>query len=229
MMKKELARLAVLALLIAAYSSRESDKLFEQLQAEDKKEEDEKAEEAPTETNSGEVLGLIDHAIRHKKGDILDEDDPSFRSLRASVYAAHRRSADFHGTPNPGPTQDFTPAPVMSAVPVGPQLPNLAARDQIHAQGAQPSAEQHAAAGRANDMYQRELVKQGWMGGEATPDQAKKAGRAVQRNYHPDLPTTSAADAEAVKAFNSQNAKPVTPTQKAPEPAASAPRSSDPA
>jgi hypothetical protein len=213
MMKKELARLAVLALLISVYSSRESDKLFEQLQTEEKKAEDEEVEEVATETNSGELLGLIDCAAQYNRGELLDEDDPAFRSIRASAYAARLRSADFHGTPNPGSVSDFTPAPTMSAVPVGPQLPNLAAQDYIHAQGAQPSAEQVTAADRANEMYQRELVKQGWMGGEATPDQAKKAGRAMQRQYHPDVGAAK-ADQDALKAFNSQHAKPTTPGQK---------------
>lgn len=116
-----------------------------------------------------------------------------------------------HSSAGPGAQ---TWAPSVGDKQFGPELPGLAFNDRIHAQGARPSAEQFAAADRANEIYQRELLKQGWNGGEATDEQAKKAGRGLQRNYHPDLPTTSAADAEAVKAFNSQNARPTTPGQK---------------
>jgi hypothetical protein len=106
-----------------------------------------------------------------------------------------------------------TSAPSVGDTPLGPELPNLAFNDRVHAQGARPSTEQFAAADRANEMYKRELLKQGWNGGEATAEQAKKAGRAMQFQYHPDR-GASPEDADALKAFNSQNAKPTTPGQK---------------
>ncbi|HVI69807.1 MAG TPA: hypothetical protein VM581_05140, partial [Magnetospirillaceae bacterium] len=74
-----------------------------------------------------------------------------------------------------------------------------------------PGDADFAAADRANQMYQSELFKKGWRGGEATPEQAKRAGKALNFDYSPDRnPDAPASDAEAVKVFNANRAKPTT-------------------
>jgi hypothetical protein len=216
-MRQEFARIAVLALLITSMGSRETDHLF--VQHPEQATQDHLAEDETPHADSGEILGLVDYSLHHNN-EPQAEDYPDMSPGTWAGINAYRRDAltsTFRGTPNPGPVPDVTPAPTMSAQPLGPQLPNLPFNDRVRPQGAQPSTEQFAAADRANELYTKELLKQGWTGGEATPDQAKKAGRAMQFQHHPDR-GASAADADALKAFNSQNAKPTTPGEKAPEP-----------
>lgn len=212
-LRREVAATVFLAILIAAYAKRESDPLF----AEKAQEPEEKEKPATADTKAN-VFSLINHAFTID----FDKDRGTTQQQPLNVaadFAAYRDTVFNRTTTSTTPAPEFRPAPSMSEKPVGPQLPNLAFNDRIRpwATGStQPSKADFAAADRANEMYQRTLFDKGWRGGEATPDEQTRAARGVVRKYHPDLPTTSEADAEAVKMFNANHAKPTTPGQEGP-------------
>lgn len=213
-LRHEMAKLAALLILLAKYNSSESDHLFkpeEPKTTEEKSSPEAEAEKAEKFDHSGEILGLLNHAFAKRREAAAIDDrfaaQYGINALRRDFYA--HRAEDLPGYSEPKPF--VKDAPTMADAPLGPTLPDLAFNDRIRPQGARPSDEQFAAADRANDMYKKELFKQGWTGGEATDTQAKKAGRAMQRQYHPDT-GSSQADQDALKAFTSQkHAKPTTP------------------
>lgn len=194
------------------------------------------AEDTPA-SPAPEALGMLDYSLRR------DHDGykrwPKLPPTRAwEPFGAGVKpnfNPDYVGSSAGGgshtaasePNSDFTPAPGMADKPLGPDLPNLAFNDRVRPTQQRPTESQFAAADRANEMYQRALWDKGWRGGEATPDQAKKAGRAMQFENHPDR-GASQENVDALTAFNSHNAKPTTPGQKASEsaPPASAPAES---
>ena len=240
-LRQEVAKLALLLILMAQLSSRENDHLFvPKPEVEDMPESEQKA-------SSGDVLGLLSVAMQMQRqreggmdfgpggmgppetrtsrpGYARPNVDTGFKPFTYDAYDSNFRATPDMSGPRyysdtarqsdaPQPKPDFVPAPSMAEQPLGPELPNLAFNERIRPQNKGATATDIAAGDRASEMYQRALWDSGWRGGEATPDQAKKAGRSMQRKYHPDLPTTSDADKEAIKVFNSQNARPTTPTQ----------------
>jgi hypothetical protein len=218
-LRREVAKVAILAILIARLNARENDSLFI----------DQNGQQGTAETSkarSGEILTLLAIAFiasRGKKekpaeetpaGD-FDEIDPlmydegidDLRKYREEIYA-----------PEP---QDFMPAPSHSEEPLGPELPLLDDKDQVYPQSREPSQTDVADANRANEMYQSALWKRGWRGGEATEEQRKAARRAMARTMHPDANPTP-QDQAAFTAFSAMSARPVTPTQSGPEPSGDA-------
>jgi len=174
-------------------------------------------------TSGAEIFSLLNYKFStagNKKPatSFVGQGQPQFDYSHLVTDLGAYRTHSYVNAPSE-PKPDFTPAPSMASEPLGPQLPSLGFENRVRPVGEQPSTAQFAAADRANDMYQRALFDKGWRGGEVTPEQAKKAGRAMQREYHPDLPTTSQPDVDAITAYNSHNAKPTTPGEKGPEPA----------
>lgn len=219
-LRREFAAVALLAILIATYQKPENDHLFEPLPP----------QKEPTHdyaSNRAEIFSLIYHAFAtrdqqtsHQPEFGRSDDDYIHTPGHSEDYVSQFRDSVFYRTPpstahpNPRAFQpEFRPAPSLADTELGPQLPNLAFNDRIRPSDTgskQPTEADFEAADRANEMYQRALFDKGWRGGEATEDQQKKAERGMLREYHPDLPTTSPQDAEAIKMFNAGRAKPVT-------------------
>ncbi len=198
-MQRQMAATVFYAILVASYQGQRGDRFFGQPEA------------TSSPHNRADVFSLINHAFDNN---FEKHDNPAPNSPFTPDVSGYRDSI-FNPT-TPEPASEFRPAPSMSEKPVGPQLPNLSFNDRIRPWAAgskQPSEADFAAAGRANDMYQHELFKTGWRGGEASPDEQKSAAHGLARKYHPDYPTTSLADAEAVKMFNASHARPTTPGQ----------------
>lgn len=214
-LRREFAAIALLAILIATYQNRESDHLF--AEPEQPKQKDEPETHTKHTNNRAEIFSLINHAFTDRTTRRIRSNAQS-KGANLGGYASYEPSgvymsdiADYRQSIFK-PAPEFTPAPSMSDTELGPQLPNLAFNDRIRPENTgtrSASDADFAAADRANEMYQRALFDTGWRGGEATPEQQKAGARAMIREYHPDLPATSAADAEAVKMFNANHAKPV--------------------
>lgn len=207
-MQRKVAEVTILAILIASYQNKGHDSLFEK---EPVAEQDTKGNAADT---KAEVFTLLNHALTPHKAHKRRYYQPhDFSAYRQAVFSPVEAQ----------PQPEFRPAPSLHETALGPQLPHLAFNDRIRPgnTGARSVSDADlAAAGRANEMYQRGLIQTGWQGGEATPDQQKQAQREVVKKYHPDLPTTSEGDAAAIQMMQANNAKPLTPTQSEPAPGA---------
>lgn len=224
--RHNIAAVALLAVLIAAYSSKESDPLFST---------PEPAAKSPNkntdpQTNRAELIGLINniftndtywaapHRSHRRRAEPPRAADDEFalggitfknfyRDYREALFSPHK--ADFKTTPTAAP--EFTPAPSLSSTELGPELPKVAFNDRVRPVGRQPNEADFAAADRATDMYQRALFDKGWRGGEATAEQAKKAGKKMHFDYNPDRnPDLSSADQKAYATFSANQAKPTT-------------------
>lgn len=222
-----IAAVALLAALIAAYSSRESDPLFSAPESAAKTPEDKKSD---PQTNRAELIGLINniftndkywaapHRTAHRAESRYTPDDEfalggvTFKNFygdyREALFSPHK--SEFKAAP-PKAAPEFTPAPSMSDTELGPELPKVAFNDRIRPVGQQPSGADFAAADRATDMYQRALYDKGWRGGEASAEQAKKAGKKMHFDYNPDRnPDISPGDLKAYETFSANQAKPTT-------------------
>ena len=197
-LRREMAELAFLILVVQAFGGSNSNLLSNRnTQA------------------KGELISMIADSFsnRHQRT-AHERPAASYRQSRMETASWHDEQAFAYHSPSvPRPEAqqpDFAPAPSMADKPLGPELPNLAFNDRIRpwdTGSKNPSEADFKAADRANDMYQSALFEAGWRGGEATATQQKAARRSMIRQYHPDLPSTTAGDAEALKMFNANNSR----------------------
>lgn len=188
-LRREMAKVAVLAMMLTALNRPDSDHLF--------------IANRTNESGEGEqFLALLAHVLKPGWDAAHSAEEVDQEKLFAPTFGMRDFSPFDNYTREPIAKPDFIPAPSMAETPQGPQLPQLAFNDRIRPWASKPSTQDFRSATRANEMYSRALFDNGWRGGGATSDQQKAARLAMVREYHPDRADVSSADAEAFKIFN---------------------------
>lgn len=204
-LRQELAKVALLAILIYAYGSQDNDRFLP------------KTEQNKKQSPEAELLQLIyealnpdvratsetQHNYQIHSGDTFNDDWlDNWAKPRPHEQAYFDAFTGYTG-PRPNSKPEFVPASTMSEKQYGPELPNLDFNDRIRPWGvSRPTEEDFAAADRANARYRDALIKRGWRGGEVTDEQRKGARTDIMRDLHPDHSNGESADAGALNVIN---------------------------